>query len=137
MTELTISMQHYIKAIFELSPANAGIRVSEIASKLNISKASVSVAMKTLEKKQMVFRDENRLVFLTPEGKAYAIQALDKAGIIRKFLTDVLGVKSVTAAIDACAMEHVISSETLCTLCQSINRKCSLACYVITDSKTK
>lgn len=52
----------------------------------------------------MVYRDAERLIFLTKEGEYQAISALDKVAIIQKFLTDVLGVKHEIANTDACSM---------------------------------
>jgi DtxR family Mn-dependent transcriptional regulator len=134
MSELTDSMQHYLKAIYELSSEGEGVRVSDIAARLNVTKASSCIAMKNLQQKRMIYRNADRLVFLTKEGEYQAILALDKAAIIRRFLTDVLGVKHETADADACAIEHVISVEALCSLCRYTNQKCAEGCYVITDS---
>lgn len=117
MSNLTVSMQHYIKAIYKLSSEGKGVRVSDIAAKLNVTKASSCIAMKNLEQKRMVFRDAERLVLLTKEGEFRAISVLDKVFIIRKFLTDVLGVKYEIADTDAYSIGHVVSAETLCSMC--------------------
>lgn len=133
---LTPSQQHYLKTAYSMAMDN-GARVSDIASEMNVTKSSVCIAMNKLQENGLIYRGTNRLIFLTSTGKGYAIQALDKAGIIRKFLTDVMGVEDNVAAVDAHAMEPTISSGTLCTLCHSINRKCSPECHVIVDGKHK
>ncbi len=79
-------MQHYIKAVYELSLEGEGVRISDIAAKVGVTKASTCVAMKALQEKNMVYRDTCKLVFLTNEGEHQAASALDKAGIKRRFL---------------------------------------------------
>ncbi|MGI6169741.1 MAG: iron dependent repressor, metal binding and dimerization domain protein [Christensenellales bacterium] len=51
---------------------------------------------------------------------------------MRKFLIDVLGIKYEIADTDACAIEYVISVETLCSLCCFTNKKCPGGCYMKT-----
>jgi Mn-dependent DtxR family transcriptional regulator len=118
---LSVSMQHYIKAIYELSPRGGGTRVCEIAANIGVTKASACVAVQTLQQKKLVRRDSRRLVFLTKEGERLAVSTLDKAAIVLRYLTDVLGVGPGTAETDACAMEHVVSDETLCSMCRKVN----------------
>ncbi len=130
---LSSSQAHYIKAIYELSSVGGGVRISDIAVKLNVTKASVCIAMKVLEKKKMVYRNADKLVFLTQDGEYQIILTLDKVAIIRKFLTDVLGVQQRIADIDACSIAHVISVETLCSICRFTNLKCPKNCYIKTD----
>ena len=43
---------------------------------------------------------------------------LDKFDVIKRFLIGVLRVNEEVAKNDACAMEHVISVDTLCALCR-------------------
>lgn len=117
MRKLTASMQDYIQAVYELSLSNQGVRVSDIAAKLGITKASACVAMKNLQRMELVCRDEKRLVFLTELGMEQAILLMNKRNIIRRFLIEELSVDPVKAKLDACAMEHVVSFDTLCAIC--------------------
>lgn len=134
MKGLSVSMQHYIKAVYELSDDGAGVRISDIAVKVGVTKASACIAMQALQKKAMVKRDTDRLVFLTASGERQAILSYDKYMIIKQFLEDVLKVNYEIAAVDACAIEHVISIETLCSLCRFTNRKCIGGCYAKADT---
>jgi len=114
-------MQNYIRTIHELSYGNMGIRVSDIAETLDISKASVCVAMRNLEKSGLVDRDENRLVYLTDEGLQQAVLIVDKLNIIKCFLIETLHINEATAEQDAFEMENVVSHETLCSMCRKLN----------------
>lgn len=133
MTDLTASMQRYVKTIYELSCGGNGVRVTDIAVKLGVSKASSSTAMKALQKKGMVYRDVDRLIFLTKSGEYQAVLANGKALIIQKFLTDMLDVAHDIAKADASTIEHVLSNESICALCRFINRECTGDCYAKTD----
>lgn len=121
MGNLTSSKEHYIKTVYELSTYNTGVRISDIAAKMGVTKTSACLAIQALEKKQLIRRDEQRLVFLTDEGERQAILTKDKYTIIKQFLLNVLELDEATADQDACAMEHVISEETLCAFCKKVN----------------
>lgn len=123
---LSKSQSHYIKVVYELSAKGEGVRVCDIAQKMGFSKASVSLAMTKLEKEGLLRKDKKRQVFLTSEGEKQAVQMMDKFSIIHKFLTDTLKVDEKIAMEDACAIEHIISVDTLCALCREgskVNKK--------------
>ena len=129
MSSLTVSMQNYIRVIYELSPGGEGARICDIAVKRNVTKSSACVAMKTLQKKGLIHRDADRLVLLTSMCKEQAMVITNKFSIIQQFLTDTLEISNENAAHDACVMEHSISMETLCSFCRWNNNKHnSLSC---------
>lgn len=68
MKGLTISQQHYIKAIYELSSEGEGKSISDISDKLAVTKSSACIAMSNLQENGLVHRDVHRLVFLTDKG---------------------------------------------------------------------
>jgi Mn-dependent DtxR family transcriptional regulator len=47
MSELTFTMENYLEAIYELTANGRGARVSDIASRLGVTKASTNSAMAT------------------------------------------------------------------------------------------
>lgn len=110
VNNLTPSKQHYIKAIHILSSSNEGVHITEIAKKLGIAKASVCTAMKALQKEKLVYRNSNRMVFLTETGRHQARSCTEKYSVIMPFLIEVLHVNYKTAEADACALEHVVSN---------------------------
>lgn len=119
MKNLTPSQVHYVKAVYELSSgSNEGVRVVDIAEKLNISKASTSLSMTKLAQQGVVYKDTERHICLTKDGERQAVQMLNKHEMIQKFLMGVLGVDKEVAVHDACGMEHIISMDTLCAICR-------------------
>lgn len=110
---LTPSREHYIKTIYMLSAGTQGVQITEIADQLAVSKASVCTAMNALQEGHYIYRGSKRLVFLTEEGIRHARSLTGKYETIKCFLMEVLQMDRETAAEDACAMEHVLSPETL------------------------
>ena len=118
MGTLTPSQEHYIKAVYELSQSCDGVRVCDIAEKLRLSKASVSLAIKRLAKQGLVRKDAGHHIYLTEDGKFEAVRILNRFKMIRNYLVS-MGVDKKMAEHDACAMEHVVSVDTLCAICRS------------------
>ena len=130
MIALTRSQEHYLRGIFALSSDGEGTRICDVAEELGVSRPSVCTAVKTLERMGLIERDESRQILLTTKGMEQANLMLDKLAIIKSFLVDVLQVNVKSAQLDACAIGHVISMETLCSLCRCLDRRCTKKCYV-------
>lgn len=116
MDKLTFAMENYLEAIYELSAQGAGARVSDIALRLGVTKASTNSAMSTLSEKGLIVSERYKEVFLTPEGLKLAELTSKKHHVIRQFLTEVLKVEPSIAEADACAIEHVISSDSIAAM---------------------
>lgn len=102
------SAENYLETILVLNKKKANVRSIDIATELNFSKPSVSVAMKNLRQNGYIQVDDNGFITLTDSGMAIASKIYERHTVLSKMLMD-LGVDSVTAAEDACRMEHVIS----------------------------
>ena len=113
MSDLTFTMENYLEAIYELSMDGDGARVSDIAEKLGVTKASTNSAMATLAKRGLIVNEKYKEIYLTPEGRKLAKATSEKHRIIRQFLIKVLKVNPAVADQDACAIEHVISGESV------------------------
>lgn len=110
MEKLTFTMENYLEAIYELSLGGTGARVSDIAKRLGVTKASTNSAMSTLSEKGLIVNEKYKEVFLTPEGLALAKLTANKHHVIQQFLSEILNIDSAVADEDACAIEHVISN---------------------------
>jgi DtxR family Mn-dependent transcriptional regulator len=111
--QLSPSMEDYLEAILELSEQEDLVRVTDLAARLNIAKASVAQALSNLRLLKLVKQDRYGPVWLTDKGRAYAIEVRRRHQTLLRFLTKVLGVDPGTAEKDACQMEHAISPLTL------------------------
>lgn len=113
MESLTIAMEHYLETVYELSLGGEGCRVSDIAARLEVSKASVNNAMNVLSARGLVENEKYREIRLTADGLRLATLLSHKHAILQRLLIDVMGVSPDQAFEDACAIEHVISTESV------------------------
>lgn len=116
MEKLSFTMENYLEAVYELSSQGTGARVSDIAERLNVTKASTNSAMATLAEKGFIVNEKYHEVFLTHEGQKLAEFTSKKHHVIQQFLTKVLHIEPITAETDACAIEHVISNSSIAAM---------------------
>ncbi|GHV52005.1 DtxR family transcriptional regulator [Spirochaetia bacterium] len=109
---MTQSLEDYLEMVSFLSDESE-VRVTDIASRLEVSKPSVLTALKTLEEQGLIEHERYRTVRLTPEGAVQAAKIRDRHSFLTSFLQDVVGVSAENAEKDACKMEHLLSEETL------------------------
>ena len=86
-------------------------RSVDIAAHLNVTKPSVSFAMKRLRENGYISMDEENLISLTEQGAAIARRIYERHKVLASFLVQ-LGVDPAIAREDACKIEHDISQET-------------------------
>ncbi|NLO63482.1 MAG: metal-dependent transcriptional regulator [Clostridiaceae bacterium] len=113
MEELSIAMQNYLETIYELSAQEGGVRVSDIAAHLGVSKASVNNAINVLSEQGYVSRKKYQEIYLTGPGAEAAAFLAGKHSVLKSLFTEILGVPEEIADRDACAIEHIISRETI------------------------
>jgi DtxR family Mn-dependent transcriptional regulator len=109
---MTQSLEDYLEMVSFLSDEGE-VRVTDIASRLGVSKPSVLTALKTLEEQGLLEHERYRRVNLTREGVRQAADIRERHSVLTSFLQDVIGVSAENAEKDACKMEHLLSDETL------------------------
>jgi len=114
--KLSFTMENYLEAIYELSREGTGARITDIAERLGVSKASTNSAMATLAEKGLIIYEKYKEVNLTPKGLKLAEHTSNKHRVIKKFLCNVLDVSPSVAETDACAIEHVISNDSIAAM---------------------
>ena len=114
------SEEDYIESILTLSRTQSVVHRIDIAKRMNVSQAAVNKAVKLLLEKEYIYEDGKHL-YLTSVGKKYAEDVYEKHCIIRDFLIQ-NGVSPTTAEEDACAMEHVVSQETVDVMKAALKR---------------
>ncbi len=114
-THLTSANEDYLEAIVRLeeSQEKAEVRSVDIATMLNVSKASVNKALATLRADGYIEQERYGRITLTPEGRVYGREVWNRHQSLRSFLTDDLGVDFDTANEEACMMEHALSQDTM------------------------
>jgi Mn-dependent DtxR family transcriptional regulator len=111
--KLSPANEDYLEAVYELGGASGAVRSVDLATKLEVSKASVNNAVNNLKQAGFVEQPYYGDITLTKEGAEYAASILERHHVLYHFLLDVLGVEPAVAADEACRMEHAISDDTL------------------------
>ena len=109
------SAEDYLETILVLSMSKSTVRSIDIVKKMELSKPSVSVAMKKLRENGYINMNPEGHISLTDEGRAIAEKIYERHVFISQWLID-LGVSSETAMADACRIEHVLSDESFAAI---------------------
>lgn len=110
--EITHSVAHYLLAVDDHARDGAAPRAADIARTLEVSRAAVSLQLRTLKEHGLVDVAEDHRIRLTPLGRDLVGRIASKRQILRAFFSEVLGVDEATAEADACKIEHLISEES-------------------------
>jgi Mn-dependent DtxR family transcriptional regulator len=111
-TNTNESAENYLKRILMLQEeGNPNVHAIDIATSMNFSKASVSIALKKLENEGYVTVGPKQVLNLTEAGMAIAKKVYGRYIILHRFFV-ALGVDDQTAFDDACRIEHDLSEST-------------------------
>ena len=105
------SAEDYLEAILILSQKGGGVRSIDIATMLEVSKPSVSHAMKLLREDGYIAMDRYGTVTLLDKGAEIANRIYERHTVLTSMLEN-LGVSHETALADACKIEHDLSDES-------------------------
>jgi Mn-dependent DtxR family transcriptional regulator len=114
--EVTHSAAHYLLAIASLQRARERPRAADVARVLGVSRAAVSLQLKSLKEQQLVRIDRGHRLALTRQGNDLVARIASKREVLRVLFAEVLGVEPSAAEQDACKMEHLISEESVAAL---------------------
>ncbi len=109
--EIHESAEDYLETILILKERTGQVRSIDIATKMNYTKPSISVAMKKLRENGYIEMDKDGFITLTPSGLEIASNIYERHKVLTGFFV-ALGVNEKTAAEDACKIEHDLSEET-------------------------
>ena len=105
------SGENYLETILMLSQVKPHVRSIDIATELEFSKPSVSVAMKNLRENGYISMDPDGFIKLEAPGMEIAQRIYGRHRALTAFFV-ALGVDPDIAARDACKVEHDLSEET-------------------------
>ncbi len=110
--EVTHSTAHYLLAVASLAESGDRPRAADVARRLGVSRAAVSMQLRTLREHDLVHvRKDNRLK-LSRHGADLVARIASKREVLKEFLHQVLGVDPQVAERDACKIEHLVSEES-------------------------
>ena len=113
--KLHASGEDYLEAILVLYKKTGMVRSLDVARYMEVSKPSVSHAVKTLREGGFLTMDKDYCLHLTDIGHEVAEKIYER----HLFFTEQLvaaGVDRETAEQDACRIEHIISDESFSRL---------------------
>jgi len=111
--KLSETLEMYLKTIIELEREYNPVRMSQIAKAREVSPASVTEAIQTLQDKGLILHKAYQGVRLSAEGRRLAESVEIRYDVLQRFLTRLLGLTASVADRDACEIEHVASRETI------------------------
>ena len=114
--QLSASLEDYLEAIYNLVDKAQVARSRDIAETLDVSKASVTGALRALKKKGMANYKPYDYVTLTNKGRDEAAKIVRKHNVLKSFFTDVLGINDKTAQAAACRAEHTLGPAVISRL---------------------
>lgn len=113
MEKISMSHEDYLEAIVMLGgTTEVSVRSVDVATKLGVSKASVSKALGVLKEKGFADQPFYGDITLTETGYAYGLKVLERHNLLFSFMTKELGISEEVANEEACLMEHAISDES-------------------------
>ena len=110
--KLLESAENYLETILVLQLKKGHVRSIDIASELQFSKPSVSIAMKKLRENGYINIDSAGHITLTDSGRDVAESVYGRHKVLCSYLI-ALGVDEENASRDACRIEHIVSEKTM------------------------
>jgi len=111
-TPLTTPNEDYLERIWELLDEKGYARVTDIAERLDVKPASVTMMLKKLESSGHIIRERYRGFTLTAKGRAVGLRIRKRHKILEEFF-ELLKLPSHIVEKDIEGLEHYLSNETL------------------------
>lgn len=122
MEKLTASLEDYLEIICNYSNSGKPIRAIDISKELNVSRASVTEALKKLANKGYINYGRYDSISLTQYGKEIAESIISKHTVLQAFFEKILGLSKEEASLNACRIEHVITDNAFNKISEYINK---------------
>lgn len=122
MNDLSASLEDYLEVISNSINAGLNIRAIDISKQMNVSRASVTEALKKLASKGYINYDRYEMLSLTESGKELANKIVSKHIILQRFFEEKLGLSIEEASDNACKIEHVITENAFNKIAEYIKK---------------
>lgn len=113
---MTDSLEEYLYAIYSLSNNNKGARVTDIANKMEVTKASTNNALNQLKEQGLINYEKYKNINLTKEGIVRAKYIERRHNLFRKFLQDIIKTDPNLVDEETEKLAHCISCHTAAKL---------------------
>ncbi len=109
--KLTSVLENYIEIIYTEELHKGAARASSIAEQANVSRSTVTSALKTLQSMGYIDYSPYSLIHLTEEGRTVGKDLNHRHEIFKDFFHNILKMTDAEADSVACELEHVVSLE--------------------------
>lgn len=116
------SLEEYLKTMYILDKQNGRVRVTDIAEKMNCSKASVNKAVHNLKNNGLLHYETYGTIELTQNGENLAKKILEAYDIVYLFLKDVLNLETENAQKEAEKIKSIITDKTINNLAKYVHK---------------
>lgn len=120
------SLEEYLKTMYVLKKQNGRVRVTDIAEKMNCTKASVNKAVHNLKDNELLNYETYGTIELTEAGENLAKKILEAYDIVCLFLKDVLNLDEENAKEEAEKIKSVITDATINKLAKYVHKELGL-----------
>ena len=120
------SLEEYLKNMYILNKKTGNIRVTDIANKMNCTKASVNKAINNLKENNLINYETYGKIELTQEGENLAKKILEAYDIVYIFLRDVLNLDEQNAEKEAEKIKMAITDDTINKLAKYVHKELGL-----------
>ena len=114
--KISASLEDYLEVIFNLADEFGVARSKDISERLDVSRASVTGALRLLKKKGLVNYEPYGYITLTENGAKTAAEVAKKHNIIESFFVNILDIDEETAQEAACKAEHALGNDVVSRL---------------------
>ena len=111
--DLSASLEDYIEAIYHIVEEKLVARSKDIAARLDVSRASVTEALRALAKKDLINYAPYEAITMTDKGRKVAEDVIFRHTSLKRFFTEVLVIDEETAEEAACKIEHSAPPEVI------------------------
>ncbi len=105
----SVTVENYLKAIYHLSDASAGVPTGELARRLKITASSVTLMLQRLAEAGLVHYAAHQGVRLTKKGEKVAIRVVRNHRLLELYLAHALGIPWDEVHEEAENLEHAVS----------------------------
>ncbi|ADH85064.1 metal-dependent transcriptional regulator [Desulfurivibrio alkaliphilus] len=103
---LSASLEDYLETIHHIVEEKQVARAKEIATRLKVSRSSVTEAFRSLSQKGLINYAPYEVITLTPAGTKVARDVIRRHQALKDFFLRVLAVEEELAEEGACQIEH-------------------------------
>lgn len=110
---LSASLEDYIEAIYHIVEEKLVARSKDIAIRLDVSRASVTEALRALAKKELINYSPYEAITMTNQGRKVAEDVIYRHDSLKRFFVEVLAIDQHIAEDAACKIEHAAPPEVI------------------------